>query len=321
MATQVRTPVPSDMGQAFAFLTEKALSPSQLHVYITDSYETYLLLPTCPPQTWPPYCCFSLGAASLGSAPVASRVPHVRASNTQRTSRSRASALPSSSPNIPPLHSSVARSACIPSEPSDLHAHTRTTRAAHPPVVRNSPRSSPRRLSSTSRISPARTHLSRTRRGDHYPLPATTQAAARAIPRPVALTVPRAILAPPTWRPRTRPLVPGSATDLLPGFLSTTRNCLGLPRAPPSRAAPVTTWRSPTHTQQCSARSSPRPPPPAWRSARPSSRSTPSRSSPSPRGHSGEYSGRRDQVLGQLPRRDEVAKDYSELRHFLSAIV
>ncbi|KAL8427183.1 hypothetical protein Efla_006810 [Eimeria flavescens] len=69
------------------------------------------------------------------------------------------------------------------------------------------------------------------RRGDHYPLPATPRAASRATPRHPVLPVPSAIVVPHDPRPRARPLVSGVAADMIPGPLGAT-SLASLPRPP-----------------------------------------------------------------------------------------
>ncbi|KAL8433325.1 hypothetical protein Efla_001879 [Eimeria flavescens] len=102
------------------------------------------------------------------------------------------------------------------------------------------------------------------------------------------------------------------------------------PRPPTSRIPPVSQFPFQIPTRGAllplprrSERSSPRAPLAELalsRPARPRSRFTPSRSSPSPRRHSGKYACRRDQVLAQVPRLGELRKDYTELRRFLWAV-
>ncbi|KAL8435349.1 hypothetical protein Efla_006979 [Eimeria flavescens] len=230
---------------------------------------------------------------------------------TNRTSGSRASAPPSSSPATRPFHRSVALSARASPELTKLSAHAPTTGVPHLPVVRNCPLSSPRRRWSTSRTSPARTFLSRT-------LPATTRTAARASPRHPALPVPRAIFVPLALRPPARPVAAAIIADLLPGLLRAT-TLISLPRLPlvPSESQHGFHRHTPSSVVRAPHLVLLRPHSP---SARPRSRSTPSRSSAPPRRHCGKYARRRDQALAQLPRLDELPKNCSELRRFLSAV-
>ncbi|KAL8424623.1 hypothetical protein Efla_006024 [Eimeria flavescens] len=187
------------------------------------------------------------------------RPTQFRRARTQRTSRSCASAPRSSSPTIPPLHRSVARSARAPPERSNLPSHAPTTRAPNPPVMRNSPPPfSPRQRSSILVPPPLLVPFLATRRADHYPLPASIRPAAarHSTPSPSS----RSSRHSRTPRSPASRSSPRSQRHSRPPPGPPTRECPGLPPTPPSRAARVTTWRSPSHNQQRSACSSPRAP-------------------------------------------------------------